>query len=193
MAAHPQPRLTPEQYLELERASEVRHEYYRGELFAMAGGSGRHAVIILNVGAELRSELKKRPCHVMASDMRVRVAEDGLYTYPDVVVVCGDPEVTDKHGETLLNPTLLVEVLSPSTEAHDRGFKSAQYRTIKGLQEYVLVSQSEARVEVFRRQTDGTWVMTEAVGLDAICEFRSVECRIPLAEIYDKVSFEDPA
>ena len=88
---------------------------------------------------------------------------------------------------------MLVEVLSPSTETHDRGFKSAQYRTIKGLQEYVLISQTEARVEVFRRQADSTWVRTEAVGLEATCEFRSVECRIPLAEIYDKVSFKDAA
>jgi Uma2 family endonuclease len=127
----------------------------------------------------------------MASEMRIRVATDGLYTYSDVVVVCGEPKLADNPRDTLLNPALIVEVLSPSTEAHDRGFKFAQYRTIDSLQEYVLVSQSEARVEVFRRQQDNSWLMTETLGLEATCEFRSVECVIPMAEIYDKVSFED--
>lgn len=126
----------------------------------------------------------------MSNDIRIRVAEDGLYTYSDVVVVCGEPKLADNRRDTILNPSLVVEVLSPSTEAHDRGFKFAQYRMIEALQECVLVSQSEARMEVFRRQADSSWVMTEAVRLEATCEFESVDCRIPLAEIYDKVSFE---
>jgi Uma2 family endonuclease len=190
MAAQPQALLTPEQYLELERAAETRHEYYNGEVFAMAGGSLRHAVVSQNFARELGNALKQRPCLVMSSDVRIRVAVDGLYTYPDVVVVCDPPKFVDNRSDTLLNPTLLVEVLSPSTEAHDRGFKFAQYRTIEGLQEYVLVSQAEARVEVFRRQEDGNWLMSEAIGLDAICELRSVDCRIGLDEIYAKVEFD---
>lgn len=179
--------------MELERASDVRHEYYRGEIFAMADGSFRHAVVIQNIAGELRNSLKQRPCVVMTSDMRVRVRVDGLYTYPDIVVVCDPPKFGDNRTDTLLNPALVVEVLCPSTAAHDRGFKFAQYRLIEGLQEYVLASPSEARVEVFRRQADGSWLMTEALGLDTLCEFQSVGCSIPLAEIYDKVSFGDPA
>jgi Uma2 family endonuclease len=192
MAAQPQPRLTPQQYLELERAAETRHEYYNGRMYAMAGGSLRHALITLNLAGELRAALKKRPCLVMSGDLRTRVAEDGLYTYPDVVVVCGEPQFADNRGDTVLNPMLLIEVLSPGTEGYDRGFKSAQYRTLESLQEYVLVSQTEARAEVYSRQTGNHWLLTEAVGLEAVCELTSVKCQIPLAEVYDKVSFEEP-
>ncbi len=191
MAAQTQPLLTPEQYLEIERASEFRHEFYRGQMYAMSGGSLRHAVIIGNFARELGNALKKRPCVVVTNDLRTCVAPDGLYTYPDIVVICGDPQSLDNRSDTVRNPKLLVEVLSPSTESHDRGFKAAQYRTLEGLEEYVLVSQTEARVEVFRRQADHQWLLTESVGIDATCELVSVDCKIPLAEIYDKVSFED--
>lgn len=156
MAAHPQPLFTPEQYLELEEVSETRNEYYQGHIYAMAGGSYRHGTIIGNLTGELHAALKQRPCTVMSSDVRVRVTDDGLYTYPDVVDVCGEPKFAPKRAnqntDTLLNPALLIEVLSPSTEANDRGFKSSQYRTLASLQEYALVSQTEARVEVYRRQ-----------------------------------------
>jgi Uma2 family endonuclease len=191
MAAQPQPRLTPEQYLEIERASEFRHEFYHGEMFAMSGGSLRHAVIIGNFSALLHHALKKSPCLVVTSDMRTCVAPDGLYTYPDIVVICGDPQFLDNRSDTVRNPKLLVEVLSPSTESHDRGFKSAQYRTLDGLEEYALVSQTEARVEIFRRQPQNQWLLIDAVGMDAMCELASVDSRIPLAEIYDKVNFEE--
>src|SRR5712692_7135469 len=155
MSAQPQPRLTPEQYLEIERAAEFRNEYYNGRMYAMSGGSHPHAIVIGNLAFALRSGLGKRPCLVTTSDLRVRVAPAGLYTYPDVVVVCGEPRYADNQIDTLLNPMLLIEMLSPSTEAYDRGFKSAQYRTIESLQEYALVSQAEPRVEVFRRQDGG--------------------------------------
>src|SRR5262249_9165559 len=146
MSAHPQ-WLTPEQYLEIERAAEFRSEYYNGRMYAMSGGSLRHARIILNLGGELRAALKGGPCSATVSDLRLRVAPDGLYTYPDIVVCCGEPQLADGYSDMILNPTLIVEVLSPSTEAYDRGFKSAQYREIESLQEYGFVSQSEARVE----------------------------------------------
>jgi Uma2 family endonuclease len=194
MSAQPQPRLTPEQYLDAERSAEFRHEYYNGHVYAMSGGSYRHGQIIGSLTTELTNRLKSRPCSVVPNDLRLRVSPDGLYTYPDVVVICGDPGFTDDRHDTLLNPALIVEVLSPSTEAYDRGFKSAQYRTVESLEEYALVSQSEPRVEVFRRQPGGHWLLSEAVGIEAVCHFDSLDCAIPLAEIYAKVTFgsDDP-
>jgi Uma2 family endonuclease len=189
MSAQPQPRLTPEQYLEIERASEFRNEYYNGRMYAMSGGTHTHALIIGNLGGELRNALRKRRCLVTPIDLRVRVAPAGLYTYPDVVVVCGEPRYADNQIDTLLNPILLIEVLSPSTEAYDRGFKSAQYRTLESLQEYALVSQAEPRVEVFRRQEGGHWLLTEFAGLEAVCRFESVDASVGLVEVYDNVTF----
>jgi Uma2 family endonuclease len=190
MAAAHQPRLTPEEYLELDRAAECRNEYFNGRMYAMAGGTHRHALIIGNCTRELGNELKKRPCLVTPTDVRIRTSPGGLYTYPDIVVVCGDSRYVDGRRDTLLNPTLLIEVLSPSTEAYDRGLKSAQYRTLETLEEYALVSQHEPRVEIFRRQTAG-WLFSEVVGLDTSCHFASVECTLSLADIYDKVTFEE--
>jgi Uma2 family endonuclease len=158
-------------------------------MYAMSGGTLPHAVIIGNCHAALHFALRKSDCSVVSSDMRVRVAPEGLYTYPDVVVVCGEAQLADKHRDTLLNPTVLVEVLSKSTEAYDRGFKSAQYRTIESLQEYAFVSQTEPRVEIYRRQPEG-WLLTESVGLDAVCRFGSLDCEVPLSDIYDKVNLE---
>lgn len=189
MSAQPQPRLTPEQYLAAERSAELRHEYYNGQIYAMSGGSLQHFQIIGNITTELHVTLKKRPCLVGSSELRLRVSPGGLYTYPDVVVICGEPKLADDRRDTLLNPTLIAEVLSPSTEAYDRGFKSVQYRTIESLEEYALISQSEPRVELFRRQPGGHWLFSEAVGLEAICRFESLDCAVSLADIYDKVTF----
>jgi Uma2 family endonuclease len=193
MSAQPQPRLTPEQYLEIERAAEFRSEYYNGRMYAMSGGTHPHAIVIGNLGSELRIALKKGSCVVTTSDMRVRVSKTGLYTYPDIVVVCDPPQYGDGRHDTVLNPTLIVEVLSPSTEAYDRGFKFAQYRTLEPLQEYGLVSQSEPRVEIFRRQPSGDWLLSESAGMDAVCRFDSVGCTIAVKDIYDKVTFGEGA
>jgi Uma2 family endonuclease len=192
MSAQSQPRLTPEQYLELERAAEFRSEYYNGRMYAMAGGSLQQSIIIGHLTRHMGNALAGQPYIVVPNDLRVRVSPGGLYTYPDVIVVCGSPKLLDGRKDTLLNPAVLIEVLSPSTEAYDRGFKSAQYRTLESLQEYALVSQTEPRVEVFRRQPSGDWLLSESIGLEATCRFDSVGCQIPLAEIYDKVSFEEP-
>jgi Uma2 family endonuclease len=190
MSAQPQPRLTPEQYLELDRASEFRHEYYNGRMYLMPGGTHPHAIITANLSGELRNALKARPCIVTASDVRVRVSRGGLYTYPDIVVVCGTPQyLDDGRRDTVLNPVLLIEVLSPSTEAYDRGFKFAQYRMLESLQEYALVSQSEPRVEIFRRQPSREWLLSESAGMDAVCRFDSADCTIALNDIFDKVTF----
>jgi Uma2 family endonuclease len=189
MSAQPQPRLTPEQYLELERASEFRSEYYAGHMYAMSGGSYPHALIIGNMVFALKTAIGKRRCSVTPSDLRLRVSQNGLYTYPDLVVVCGEPKFADDQKDTLLNPALIVEVLSRSAEAYDRGFKAAQYRTIASLQEYVLVSQTEPRVETFRRQLGGAWLMSESFGLETGCRLDSLDCQIALADIYGQVTF----
>ena len=189
MAAQPQPRLTPEEYLALERAAESRSEYFDGHMYAMSGSSYRHFVITGNLGFGLRSAVGQRGCTVGTSDMPVLVSPRGLYTYPGVIVVCGEPRFADGSADTLLNPIVLIEVLSPSTEGHDRGFQAAQFRMIESLQEYALVSQTEPRVEIFRRQVGGAWLLTEAIGLEQCCRFESIDCTIALKDVYAKVVF----
>jgi Uma2 family endonuclease len=192
MSAHAQTRLTPEEYLEIERAAEFKSDYYDGRMYAMSGGSLRHAFISGNLIRELGSTLKNRPCSVATSDLRLRVGSGRLYTYPDVIVLCGPAKPADRHGDILLNPTVIAEVLSPSTERYDRGVKWTQYRTIESLQEYAMVSQTEPRVEIFRRQPAGKWLFTEFAGLDAACRFESLDCTILLADIYHNIAFDDP-
>jgi len=191
MSAIPKTKLTPEEYLEFERKAEERHEYFNGEIFAMSGAKRNHNVIAWNIGGELRQKLKGKNCEAYPADMRVFVPETGLYTYPDLVVVCGEPEFKNNVFDTLLNPILLVEVLSDSTEGYDRGKKFQHYRSIESLREYVLISQDEARIEKYVKNGDGFWLLSEAVGLDAEIEFSSIECRIALAEVYDKINFSD--
>lgn len=140
MSLQPKPCLSPEDYLALERSAEFKSEYFDGQIFAMAGASESHNIITLNVGSEIRQQLKKCPCTVYVSDMRVKVGPTGLFTYPDVVVVCGQAQFDDSHLDTLLNPTLIVEVLSDSTEAYDRGRKFEHYCKLESLAEYVLIA-----------------------------------------------------
>jgi Uma2 family endonuclease len=181
--------VTPEQYLEAERRAEFKSEYFDGHVYAMSGGSYWHAFLILSMGGELRQALKGKPCKATSSEARLWIAQGGLYTYPDLMVVCGEAKFADHHRDTLLNPTLIVEVLSKSTEAQDRGFKVAQYRKLDSLEEYALVSQSEPRIEKFRREPGGQWVLSESEGLEAVCHFESIDCRIALKDVYDKVTF----
>jgi Uma2 family endonuclease len=162
-------------------------------MYAMSGGTHTHAIVIGNLARRLGNALEKGPCVVTTSDMRIRVNKTGLYTYPDIVVVCDPPQYGDGRHDTVLNPALIVEVLSPSTEAYDRGFKFAQYRALESLQEYALVSQSEPRVEVFRRQPSGDWLLSEATGMEATLRFNSVNCSIAVKDIYDKVTFDGEA
>jgi Uma2 family endonuclease len=194
MSAHAQPRLTPEQYLELDRASEVRNEFYDGAMYAMSGGSRAHNLVVGNLQGLLWSALRGRLCASTPTDTRVQISASS-YVYPDVVIVCGPPQTKDSKVDVLLNPSIVIEVLSPSTERHDRGMKSALYRSIATLREYALVSQDEPRVEIFRRQPNGEWVLSESVGLESACAFQGVEgepVRIPLREIYERVTFPDP-
>lgn len=189
MAAQPQPRLTPEQYLEIERRAEVRSEFYDGRMYGMSGGTWPHHKIIFDLAVALQAAFGSRSS-VVANGMRVRVAPDGLYTYPDVVAVCGPRKMADERQDTLVNPTFLAEVLSPSTEAYDRGFKAAQYRTIEALQEYAFVSQHEPHVETYARSKDG-WTFREFAGSDAVCRFVSLGCDVAMKSIYGNVDFSE--
>ncbi len=191
MSAIPKRKITPKEYLEIERKAEYKSEYFDGEIFAMAGAKRRHNVIAWNVGGELRQKLKGKNCEAYPADMRVFVPQTGLYTYPDLVVVCGEPEFQDDAFDTLLNPILIIEVLSGTTEKYDRGKKFQHYRSIETLQEYVLVSQDEARIEKYLKQGDRFWVLSEAFGLDAKIKLNSIDCELALNEVFDRVNFSD--
>ncbi|CRI65180.1 conserved hypothetical protein [Thiocapsa sp. KS1] len=191
MTLKTQPQYGFEDYLAAERAGcDVKHEYVNGEVFAMTGASFTHNLIVLNLGSELRARLKGTPCHVLPSDMRVRIEAANAGKYPDLVALCEAPRFHDDRQDVLLNPALIVEVLSASTEAYDRGGKFATYRRLPSLEEYVLVSQHRPLVEVFTRQPDGRWILSETEGLDAEVAFASLGCRVAMREIYDKVDFE---
>ncbi len=185
MSTHPKTFLTPEQYLEIERQAEFKSEYYQGEMFAMAGAREGHNLIAGNVFAAFHQQFRSRPCRVYPSGMRVNAT--GLLTYPDVVAVCGEPRFLDERRDTLLNPTLLVEVLSPSTEAYDRGRKSEHYRSIESLQEYLLISADRIRVDLYTRQADGRWLLTSSDRLEDSLNLESIGCRLGIADVYEKV------
>ena len=183
-----QSHLTPEEYLALERKATIKSEYLSGQMYAMSGASRAHNLICLNIGGELRSLLKKRVCEVYTNDMRVKVTAAGLYTYPDVLVVCEEPRFEDDGFDILLNPTALFEVLSPSTEAYDRGAKFGYYRQLDSMQEYTLVSQDFMRVEHYLRHNE-QWILTEFSSPDDVVRLTSIDCELPLREIYAKVEF----
>jgi Uma2 family endonuclease len=190
MTVHTKHYVTPEEYLALERAAETKSEYLDGEIIGMTGASRRHSLIALNIGSELNQQLEDRPCEVHGSDLRVLVAARRLYTYPDVIVVCGELALTDRYRDTLTNPTVLVEVLSPSTEAYDRGAKFGHYRTLDSLREYLLVSQSQPRVDHFTRQDDGSqWLLSSVGDLAATIVLPSIQCQLAMNRIYKKVKF----
>ena len=182
--------VTPEQYLEQERKAEYKSEYVNGRIYAMSGVSKEHSVISIHITSALDAQFKGRECNVYGSDMSVKVNETGKYAYPDVSAVCGESVFEDDVLDTLTNPFVIVEVLSPSTEAYDRGAKFAHYRRIPTLQEYVLVAQNQAMVEKYTRQGE-QWALTEYTGMGAVLDLISVNCHIPLREIYDKVTFRE--
>jgi Uma2 family endonuclease len=181
-------RYTPEEYLSLERKSPTRNQYFNGEIFAMAGASREHNLISANLLAEIRDQLLDRPCEVYQSDMRVLVEASGLYTYPDVVVVCGEPRFLGREVDTLLNPTVIAEVLSESTEAYDRGAKFRHYRRFPTLREYVIIAQDRMSVERYTRRADD-WVLSELNEPDQILRLESIGCEVRLERIYAKVTF----
>jgi len=184
-------RVSPEEYLQLERAADVRHELVNGEMVAMSGGTWEHSLIAQNIGGELRAALRPTPCQVLNSDLRIWIEATSRYTYADVVAVCGPPRFTDEVRDTILNPTAIFEVLSDSTESYDRGEKFAGYRTLPSLQEYVLVSQKLELVEHFHRQANGTWLL-RVCGAGESVSLPSLGCELKVEEIYLKV-FAAPA
>ena len=181
--------LTPEEYLEFERKSDVKHEYYNGEVFAIAGGSPQHGWNIGNIAGELRHRLRDKPFRVSPSDVRSRICATGLYTYPDVMVVCGDPQYGDERKDTILNPILIVEVLSPSTRDYDRGQKFQNYRALPSLCEYLTVAQDAPHIEHWTRQADHRGSFVEYDDLNQTIQLTSLGIDLPLSEIYLKIDF----
>ncbi len=191
MPTAPQRYLTPEEYLAIERRAEYKSEYHDGEMFAMAGASAAHTLIVSNLVRELGNQLKTKDCLVYATDLRLCVRASGLYTYPDVIVVCGSPKFLDAMNDTLINPTVLIEVLSPTTEVYDRGKKFEMYRDLPSLQEYVLVAQDRPSVEKYLRQADGSWLYSSWSLPGDTITLSSVQCSLPMEEIYAKVQFSE--
>jgi Uma2 family endonuclease len=189
MVALPQKtRMTEAEYLAFERKSETKHEYIDGEVFAMTGASEAHNLICASLIINIGTQLKGKGCKIYVSDMRVKI--DKKYVYPDVTVVCGEAKFADDEFNILLNPTVIFEILSDTTESYDRGTKSENYRKLKSLQEYVLVAQHKPHIERYLRQTDGTWNLKEAKGLEGSLKLTSIGCVLQLAEVYEQVDFK---
>jgi Uma2 family endonuclease len=183
-------RVTPEEYLRLERLSEERNEFFGGEIVHMPGVSRQHNRINRNLIVELSPQLEQTGCEVFFCEMRVKIGATTSYAYPDLAVVSGESQFEDSHVDTLLNPCVIVEVLSESTEKHDRGEKLRQYRSIESLRDYVLVSQSECRIERYSRQPSGEWIYSDLSDAASVLELPSIECHIPLERIYRNVEFK---
>jgi len=187
------PRLTAAEYLAIERAAKFKSEFFNGEMFAMAGASRLHNRVNSNLEIEIGSRIKGGRCQSFSRDLRVLVDRTGLYTYPDLIVACGELEFSENDPDTLVNPTILIEVLSTSTEKYDRGLKFRHYQQIPSLKEYLLVAQDEALVERFVRLDDGQWGLISFVGLEAELAFAAIPVRIPLADVYAGVEFPEPS
>ncbi|NUO83031.1 Uma2 family endonuclease [candidate division KSB1 bacterium] len=191
MSAQPKPiRLSTEEYLARERRAEFKSEYFNGELFAMAGAQQAHNLIVGNLLRTLGNQLVERDCKVYPSDMRVKIAKINKYTYPDVVVTCGKENFEDAEVDTLLNPVVIFEILSDSTEAYDRGKKFQHYQFLESLSEYVLISQDAVRVEQYIRQSDKTWQYSQYQELGDLVKLESVNCELALKDVYVKVEIE---
>jgi Uma2 family endonuclease len=193
MSALPKKLLTPEDYLAIEREADFKSEYFGGEMFAMAGASETHTLIISNVVRSLGNQVLDRNCYVYPNDMRVKVSAIGKYTYPDVVVVCGKKIFDDGQKDTILNPVLIIEVLSESTEAYDRGKKFEHYQYLESLSEYLLISQESYRIEQFVRQNDRSWTYYEFHDLDDVIKLATIGCELALKDVYLKIAIESTA
>ena len=189
MSAVPEKRFSLDDYIARERAATHKSEFYRGEIFAMTGGSLRHNDIAGNIYHALRTLLNGRDCRPYNSDQRIKVEPAGLFTYPDVSVICGPPKLDARDDAAVTNPRVIFEVLSESTESYDRGKKFDLYRGMVSLVEYILVSQQEPHIERFVRQSDNSWLLTEAKGLDQFVDLAAIECRLSLRDVYDNVPF----
>ena len=193
MTAALKTKLTAQEYLAIETRAEFKSEFFNGEMFAMVQNSVRHSFIRENLSGEIGLRLKGGPCRSVSSNQRVLVSRTGLYTYPDLLIVCGPFELDPENSHTITNPTAIVEVLSPSTEKYDRGAKFRNYQQIPSLKEYVLVAQDEAVIDRYVRLSDGSWGLVSFVGLQATLALTSVPVQIPLADVYAGIAFDEPA
>jgi Uma2 family endonuclease len=190
MSAQPAYSLSEEAYLQGERESRLKHEFYAGRAYAMAGASEQHNLIAMNIATLLRTHLRGSGCRAYPSDMRLKVMQTGLNTYPDFSIVCGESLFTDTaRRDTLLNPIVLIEILSPSTESYDRGDKFHHYRTIATLHEYILVAQNKFHVERFVRQQGNEWLFSDCVGSEAVLSITAIQPSFALADVYEQVEF----
>ncbi|NJK65046.1 MAG: Uma2 family endonuclease [Synechococcaceae cyanobacterium SM2_3_1] len=190
MIAHSHPKASAQEYLDLERQAQIKSEYIDGDIVAMTGASRRHNLISLNIAASLHSQLRSRPCEIYMGDMRVAVDRAEFYTYPDIVVACEDPQFLDAELDTLLNPTLIVEVLSPSTASYDRGEKFSRYRQLPSLQEYLIVAQDTSALEHYRKQSQREWILVDIVDWETLVDLPSIQCQLAMRDIYEKVNFD---
>ncbi len=188
MSTKPKTLITAQEYLALEREADYKSEYYKGEVFAFAGASMQHNLIAVNLLGTLHRQLRDRACTAFSSDMRITIPQTPHYAYADVVVVCGSPQTDDAFNDNLLNPIVIIEVLSPSTERYDRGKKFESYQRLASLMEYVLVAQDIPRVEQFLRQPDDRWLYSDTSG-EGIINLVSIDCSLSLKDIYEKVEF----
>ncbi len=187
MSAQPLPYYTIEQYAELEESAAYKSEFIAGRIYAMSGGTPTHSAVAANISGEMRNLLRHEPCRVYNSDLRVGIMPLDVETYPDVTVVCGEPHLNPFDKNSIINPAVIFEVLSPSTERYDRGEKWEHYQRLDSLQEYLLVSQHKPKIEHYVRQDNGSWIFTSAEGLDAAVTVHGVS--LSLAEVYDKIMF----
>ncbi len=190
MTIQTKPRLTAEEYLAIEREAETKSEFFDGEMFAMAGASRRHNLIVTNIVREVSTRLRDRPCDIYANDMRVKVSPTGLCTYPDVVIACDDIQFEDDHEDTLLTPIVLIEVLSKSTQGYDRFQKFSHYRRLSTLREYLLVAQEQPRVEHYVRQSENQWLLSESAEYSDVVTMPSIGCGLSIKDIYEKVDLK---
>lgn len=182
--------ITETDYLALDRESEIKHEFIDGEIYAMRGASRNHNLIVVSTIATLYNQLRDKSCETYPSDMKVRTPSTRSYTYPDITVVCDEPQFDDDQRDILLNPTLIIEVLSPNTERYDRGKKFQRYRELKSLQEYILIAQDSPHIERFVHQKDGFWQFSEADGLEASLDLTSIGCKLALTDVYEQITFD---
>jgi Uma2 family endonuclease len=183
--------VSPEDYLVMERASQEKHEYFKGEVFAMSGASQKHNDIARNINTIILPFLKGNPCRMYGSDLRIHIPENTLYTYPDFSIICGKPEVTDEEKDTVVKPSAIIEILSKSTKDYDRGTKFNLYRAIKTLKEYILVDSTKISVEIFTKQEDGRWILTEFKQLTDSFVISTIGLTLQLKDVYEDVNIEE--
>jgi Uma2 family endonuclease len=191
MASNPKQRLTPEEYLELERKAEFKSEYFFGKIYALDGASPEHSTITFNLAVEVGTQLRGTPCQGFSGDMKIRTGDSWLYAYPDLSIVCDEPLFHDEKGEVLINPKVIFEILSPSTEKFDRGAKFLHYQVMNTFTDYVLIAQDEPHVEHFTRQQNG-WILYNIIrDLESKLSISSIDCTISLAGLYDRIKFPE--